>query len=379
VAAARGTTGPVRVAAADVLAHRVRVQQLDREAGTVEETAVLDLGVQDSGADGALWALANRGVTTAGLPGERLVAAWTVRGAPHWYRREDLPSVAAAVAPWSHADAAKRIYDAATPLRAAGIGVLDALDEVAAVMRRVVTAPTVKGEVSAALTAALPAPYLRDCRPCGARHAYEQPFRLAALRAGLVLQPGTSPPVLEPVPGLAPAAEPEPRHDLVRAVLHLLGPVTPTQVAGYVDAPVAEVKARWPDDAVPVEVHGQRRWVLADDRDGLSAGPVAGVRLLGPFDLLLQARDRPTLVADPARAKALWPVLGRPGAVLVDGRLAGLWRPRASGGRLGVAVEPWEPLTAAAQAGVRVQAERLAAHRGVRLTGVTGLGEGSPA
>ena len=59
----------------------------------------------------------------------------------------------------------------------------------------------------------------------------------------------------------------------------------------------------------------------AGDRAALDAADAEGTRLLGPFDLFLQARDRTTLVPDAARAKALWPVLGRPGAVLVDGDL----------------------------------------------------------
>ena len=167
--------------------------------------------------------------------------------------------------------------------------------------------------MSGRLSERLAAPYLRDCRPCGAVHAHEQSFRLAALRAGLELEPGTSPPVLVPVPGFAPAAAPEPRHDLVRGYLRLLGPATAKHVAGYVDAPVKDVQARWPSDAVEVEVEGERRWLLADDVAALEAGPAEGVFLLGAYDVLLQARDRDLLVADPAHAKELWPVLGPAG------------------------------------------------------------------
>ncbi len=98
----------------------MRSQQLDREAGPVDDTAVLDIGVQDTGPDGGLWALAIRGVDVSGL-GDELATVWTVRGAPHRYRRSDLPAVAAATAPFSDADAGKRIVDASKPLKAAGI------------------------------------------------------------------------------------------------------------------------------------------------------------------------------------------------------------------------------------------------------------------
>ena len=359
------------VTRAQVLAFRVRSQQLDRDAGTLDDTAILDLGVQDTGPDGALWALALRGVPVGDLPPEALVTVWTVRGAPHVYRRADLAEVAAAVQPFSDEDAGKRIYDATKPLRAAGISNLDALNAVAANMRSVVTAPMVKGELSTRLTALMDRPYLRDCRPCGATHLYEMPFRLAALRAGLELQPGTSPPVLQPVPGLVPADDVPARLDVVRGYLRLLGPATPQQVAGYLDAPVRDVRSRWPADAVEVVVDGEARSILSDDVDALTGtGRVRTTRLLGPFDLYLQGRDRSLLVADPAHAKALWPTLGRPGAVLVDGEVAGTWRPRATGSRLKVQVELWRPATARLRGEIEEQAGRLAAHRGVRLTAV---------
>jgi Winged helix DNA-binding domain len=352
-----------------VLDLRVHAQQIGRASGVPADTAVLDLGVQDTGPDGGLWALAVRGVDTAAPDGDELATVWTLRGAPHLYRRADLPGVAAATAPFSDADAGKRIYDASKPLKAAGIGNLEALDAVAGTMRSLVTAPMVKGEVSGRLTALVPEPHLRFCRPCDATHLYEMPFRLAALRAGLELEPGTSPPVLRPLPGLTAAATVPPHLDVVRGYLRLLGPATPKLVAGHLDAPVKDVQARWPDDAVEVSVDGARRWLLAEDAARVDdVPPAAGVHLLGPFDPYLQARDRPLLVDDPARAKALWPVLGRPGAVLADGEIAGTWRPRKAGSTLTVAVGLWMPVPREA---VTAAAERLAAFRGVLLKDVT--------
>lgn len=351
-----------------VLGFRVRAQQLDRDTGSPADTAVLGIGVQDSGPDGALWALANRGVAVAAPP-QDLAAAWTVRGSPHLYRRSELSEVAAATAPWSEADAAKRIYDAAKPLRAAGIPVLQALDTVAATMRAVVDQPRVKGVVSSRVAALVDEPYLRFCRPCDSIHLYEMPFRLAALRGGLELQIGTSPPVLQRIPGFAAPDVVSPAFDLVRSYLRLLGPATPADVAGYLDAPVREVKAHWPEDVVAVDVAGLTAWLLADDE--LPADPPVGTRLLGPFDLFLQARDRAVLVPDTAVAKTVWPVLGRPGVVLLDGDLVAKWRPRASGGRLTVRVQPWATLSTRGRRQVEDQAERLAAHRGVALAAVT--------
>jgi hypothetical protein len=176
------------VTPSQVRSFRVRAQRLDGESSDVADTAVLDMGVQDTGPDGALWALAIRGVDLSAVPENELARVWTVRGAPHLYRREDLPSVVAAVEPFSNADAGKRIHDAAKPLKAAGISNIATLDAVATTMRSVVTRPMAKGEVSTQLTALMDPPYLRFCRPCNTTHLYEMPFRLAALRAGLELQ-----------------------------------------------------------------------------------------------------------------------------------------------------------------------------------------------
>ncbi|NHT16857.1 crosslink repair DNA glycosylase YcaQ family protein [Cellulomonas sp. IC4_254] len=374
-----------RVSADQIRRYRVRAQQLDRSPDprrAATDAVVLDAGVQDTGPDGALWALALRGVpVSAGAWPDDLALAWSVRGAPHAYRRADLPAVQRALRPYSDADAGKRIYDAAKPLRAAGLRPVDALARVARTMHAVVDEPTAKGALSTRMTAELDQPYLRWCRPCGATHMFEMPFRLGALHAGLELEPGTSPPVLRRSPGFppgqvgavdrgedGPGPADDAAHDLVRGVLHLLGPATSRDVAAFLDAPVADVKRRWPVDAAPVEVDGAAASVLADDLPAL-LGPGARddgrvVRLLGPYDLFLQARDRHVLVPDPARATALWPVLGRPGAVLADGEVVGTWRPRARGRRLALELDPWVPWDATLERTVAEQHERLAAFRG---------------
>ena len=191
------------------------------------DTAILDYGVQDTGPDGAAWALTVRGVE---VPAADLVYAWTLRGAPHAYRRTDIAAIAVATAPLSEADAGKRIFDAVKPLRAAGIPALEALQTLAGHLRTIVPSAMVKGDVSRRLTEMVDEPYLRSCGPCNAIHVYENPFRMAALQAGLELDPGTSPPVLHRIPGLKPAMYPrlggeaDPRFDVVRNYVRFFGP-----------------------------------------------------------------------------------------------------------------------------------------------------------
>ena len=367
---------------AQVLAYRIQAQQLDRQPSSrrgLTDAAIFDFGVQDSGRDGASWALANRGVpvpdTAALETSDEVALAWTLRGAPHFYRRSELFDAFVATSPWSEADAAKRVLAADKTLKAAGIPAYGGLAQIAAKMRTVVTRPMGKGEVSTKLTAVLDEPYLKYCVPCGVVHAPEQAFRLSALYAGLELEPGTSPPVLRRIrgwprrtPGPAPDPLSAPQHlQPIRNYLRFLGPARPADVAGFLETSVSEVKAHWPEDAVRVKVAGAERWWLGGNEPEPDPGLV---RLRGGFDLLLQGRDRDLLVPDKSRHKALWPTLGRPGAVLVGTDIVGTWRPKAAGSRFTLRLELWDKVRARAREALEQQVERLAAHRGLTLAAI---------
>ena len=378
--------GAIAMSRRDVLRFRFHRHQLDSEtdsARSVTDVDLLDYGVQDTGPDGSAWALCLRGAPTKSLrrdadPPTALAIAWTLRGAPHAYRRNDLAAVATATAPWSEADAAKRVFDAATSFRRGKLEVLDALAVVATAMRRIVTKPTTKGDLSRRLSDELGAPYVRYCRVCKATHSYEQPFRLAALQAGLVLQPGTSPPVLERVTGLRASTyrhlgdEAPARFDVIRNHLRFFGPTTVADVAAFVDSPKREVTARWPADLEEVTVEKQPRYVLAGDLDAVNEvpEPAGTLRLLGPFDPYLQLRDRQLLVTEAARRKDVWRTIGRPGAIVVDGEVLGTWRPKTSGNQLTVIIDLWRRLTSRERSKLDEEAERLAAFRGVGLKAV---------
>lgn len=365
---------------AQVIGHRIAAQQLDRAFSprrAPTDAAILDLGVQDSGRDGASWALANRG-TPIDSPAvltetDDLVLVWSVRVSPHYYRRDEVVDVMTSVSPFDDLDAGKRMIGAAKPMGAAGVEALEAIAVVAREQRALVTRPTVKGELSTLVTERLPKPFRAWCRPCQAHHVPESLFRLAALFGGLELEPTTSPPVLRRIPdwprrpaGVAADPTAAPEHlQPIPAYLRLFGPATPAEVAGFLDTTAAVVKQRWPEDAEPVTVEGKKKWLLGDL---LEAEPV--VRLLGPYDLLAQGSDRDLLVPDPAHRKTLWPSLGRPGPLLAGGEIVGWWRPRAKGKKLDLEVQTWHPRAVTQQA-IGEQAEKLAAHRGLTLGSVT--------
>jgi hypothetical protein len=363
----------MQVTREQVVAYRVAAQQLDRSARSAGTVAVLGIGLQDTATHPARLALDARlpkppTSTTALGPGKPIALAWSLRGAPHLHRRKDLDKLAGALWPLSELDAAGRLNETGPSVKRAGISAIDQYAKALEAMRSVVTAPTGKGAASTAVTQRVPPVMRRACRACGTSHISDSAMRAVALAAGLELEPGTAPPVLVPTTDAAEPDGPDTAalRSLVLAYLTLLGPATQAQVADYFGVRTADLVQAWPDDRLTeVQVDGSRAWLPAACVDDLAAAPSPElVRLLGPFDPYLQARDRAVIVPDRAAHKALWPVLGRPGVVFVDGEVLGLWRPKSSGRNLTIAVEAFAPLSPATWRAVEDEAERIAAVRG---------------
>ena len=89
--------------------------------------------------------------------------------------------------------------------------------------------------------------------------------------------------------------------------------------------------------------------------------PRPGLRLLPPGDPYLQKPNRALLAPDEELRKRLFRPVASPGAVLRDGRLAGLWRARAKGRRTELSVEKLGRL---ARGDLEDEAGRVAALRG---------------
>ncbi|MGI8882586.1 MAG: DNA glycosylase AlkZ-like family protein [Jatrophihabitans sp.] len=364
-------TKSVEVSRERVLAYRFAAHQFDRSAKHVKELRVLSVGIQDSADSAGL-------IVDARLPDgagdwdpavdASLGLAWTLRGSPHLHWRADLDRLGAALWPLSEADAVTRLARTGLEMKKQGISALDSFAESVQVMRKTIGKAMSKAAASTAVTKAAPSIVSSYCRGCDATHVSDLVLRQASLPAGIELEVGTSPPVLRPRPkahkthafGRAAFA------DLVRAYLQLNGPASASEVAWFLGARRIDVDAHWPDDLAVVSVDGRERWLpagaLATLRRAKTAGP--SVRLLAPFDVYMQTSDREFLVPGAAERKALWPVLGRPGTVLVDGEVLGLWRPKKTGKKLAIAVTAFGPLTAKTKALAEDEAARVASVRG---------------
>ncbi len=290
------------------------------------------------------------------------------------HRRADLDAVAAALYPLSEPDAAARINETGPSVHRAGIAAMEQYELAVRSMRAVVTKAMGKGAASTAVTAKLPPPMRRACRSCGTSHISDSAMRASFLPAGLELQPDTSPPVLQRRPKAKRASAPDRAalRRFVLAYLTLLGPATDADVADYLGVRRADLEQSWPSDKLVAVTVGKREcWLPERQRASLDTPDEPDVvRLLGPFDPFLQARDRDVLVPDKSVHKALWPVLGRPGAVLADGEVAGTWRTRSAGGKLTITVDAFARLPEHVWQQIEAEAERVAAVRGVEKVSV---------
>lgn len=352
-----------------VLAYRIARQGLHRDDRPVGELDIIDLGVQDTPPGSARVAFAAR--TESDVDDHDLVWAWSLRASPHLHRAGDLPGLAAALWPNSERDALGRVAWQRSVMQQSGITATEAMRYTAEAMRTAVTAPTGKGAASAAVSKLVPKALVKWCRGCDSEHVFESLFRLAALPAGFRLDLEHSPPVLVPIedwPGIPDEQHGSP--EVIREYLRFVGPASVGDVAAWLTTTQAEVREVWPDALTEVEVGGRTAWLPESEMDLLLDPPEPpSVRLLPPSDPFLQERNRALLVPDKARQKEVWRILGSPGAILVNGEIAGVWRTKASGRKkLEIKVTAFDPPPQDVRADLENEAQRVGAVRGFATT-----------
>ncbi|HEX5504715.1 MAG TPA: crosslink repair DNA glycosylase YcaQ family protein [Thermomicrobiales bacterium] len=161
----------------------------------------------------------------------------------------------------------------------------------------------------------------------------------------------------------APAMDPgEARLELARRYLHVLGPATAASFAQWAGIPAARGPAAFAalgHALLPVATPVGDAWILAADEPAFRspAAPPAPARLLPSGDAywLLQGRDRELLVLDAERRPQLWTPRVWPGAVLLHGEVAGIWRRDAAN----VTIAAWRPLSPAERAAVEAEVATL--------------------
>lgn len=171
-----------------------------------------------------------------------------------------------------------------------------------------------------------------------------------------------------------PQADPDAAgRELVRRFLHCYGPATRQELIDWLGCSPAQASRLW-DAAAPgtaeVTLAGRTRRMLAADLDALPGLPrpqQAPLLLLGPHDPYLDQRDRTLLLPDKRLQRLVWRTVGNPGAILLQGRVAGCWKSKTRRGSLLVEAVFWQEPGPAARAAVQAKAEAWAAFRQMPL------------
>ena len=360
-----------RLDRAQVLAYRAWAQGLHGE-DTLAGLDVLAVGLQDTPAGSAALALRHRTRDPVPLDHSDLVLALTMRGSLHLHRRADLPAVRAALRPHDNQTLRAYLGGFGDTLIASGADGPALLARVAEELRTRFPGETAtKGELSGAVSPGLPDVVRPWCEGCGTAHVADGMFRLATLYAGIELVPGEArrlrfrlaPDAPEDGDSRAAATE------LLRAAVRLAGPLTLGDLVLWLDtrsvtAPPDWLRPLWTDlanDRTEVEVDGEKLHAAAELVGGEPPAPPP-VLLLPPRDPYLLGH-RTFLVPDRALAQEVWRPSGSPGALVVDGEVAGTWRARKSGRTLQLTVTPHRMLTAVHRKEVERAADVVAAAR----------------
>jgi len=335
------------------LGYRWQRHGLDGGSGKDVLDDLLRLGFQDSRPAGSTQSLLARaskigatGVPKAITPDGPLVTMMSVRGAPHAHRVSQLDFVRDALAPQETDDGGKAY--------------VRAVEEVADALRAVVRSRTAKGDASAEVARRVSSSLVTWCERCKARHVPDGVFRAAVRQAQLVLGPEEQrATILYPKPKHKQDKVGDPRLELLETYLRVNGPTTRNSYREWMDggtATVGEVWEKLGDGLVRVQVDG-KRYDLPEalvSAVGKASKP-AGVALVPPSDPYLKQVDRTLLVPEAKRRKEVWKALSGPGALLIDGEVAGTWRYRRSDKEL--TITPFDSVPAAQ----RTKAEKSAA------------------
>ncbi|HEX2050947.1 MAG TPA: winged helix DNA-binding domain-containing protein [Actinomycetota bacterium] len=376
-----------RVERAQAIAFRVARHDLARRRPPGDVEGAVAGGLQDTPLGAVRVSLHARvegfdaGVLERALHDKRVVELWAMRGAPHVVPARDVALFTAGIDARDDDSLRAKLASFAGHLERAGIAPGDAIARVAAEVDDVLGDATMtKPELSTAVSRRLPPELVPWCDACKVHHVSESALRTAAHRGSVLVAPwaGRHVALVRTATWLgSPRAvdTDEARRALLVRYLERFAPSTPGDFAEWCNVGPADARRTWElvaGDLARVELDGRAVFARAADVAELESPPQPrGVRLLPAHDSYLSARDRVTIVPDDALRKQVWRTIGNPGAVLVDGEVAGTWRGRKKGASLEVSVRVAAHTTRAARAGIEDETAALAPLRGcsrVRLS-----------
>ncbi len=358
-----------------VLAWRAQRQHLTRRAPpeqalqVVSDIAGLHAQVMSS-AELTLWArvddLPRAAVERALWEDRALVKTWAMRGTLHLLPSAELPL-------WIGAQAALRARtDNPVWLRHHGLSREQADALLEAVPAALSDGPLTRDALAAEVGQRSGHPELAD----KLRGGYGDLLKPLAFRGDLCFAPSEGQNVRFTRPdrwlgAFAPLDPDEATREVARRFLAAYGPATREDLARWFGTTSAPQAGRWlralGGDAVEVDVEGRRGYLLAADAEAAgAAAPAGAVRLLPAFDHYVVAtpRDEQAAIAPEQRDRVYRPGGWFSPVLLVDGRMAGVWRHEAAGGRVAVTIEPFAPVPGEVRDAAEAEAARLGAFLG---------------
>jgi len=124
------------------------------------------------------------------------------------------------------------------------------------------------------------------------------------------------------------------------------------------------------DEVAPVEVEGQRAWMMATDaREARELSPKESVRLVPAFDqyVIGASRHAENLLTGGLRSQVYRPQGWVSPVLLVDGFMRGVWFHEIKGSRVQVVINPFLKVPSWVRRGAEEEAERLAGFLGCNL------------
>lgn len=376
---------------------RVHVHHLDQRVPARRVLAVAGtIGLQNSPPGAWEQAVFNRvaDITAAELRGmlekqKSLLQAWSFRGAPAVFPTQDAATFLNALA--AEKDEEPWIYTAGLvpSLPQLGIDYTTLLTLVSQATKTVLADKTITGKsqldaaVAEAVAADLPAAKQaawQQPSPYGAKQTLGQAAVSFMLRPtgfqGLVVfgqRSGQSPTFTSPKHwGVGWPEESAAMHELVQRYVHAYGLTNRQEFTKWLGCSIAQGRRLWDLVADELTAVDAGSVLTADLPEFQKAVEATGtLRLLGPHDPYLDANGRDLLLPDKKLQRKVWRTVGNPGAVLLDGRIIGLWRQRKQGKQLSATVDSFVPLTNRLKQQITSQVEAYAAFLQVTLKALT--------
>ncbi|OZM70198.1 hypothetical protein CFN78_26720 [Amycolatopsis antarctica] len=384
------------ISRSDVIAFRLHTHHLTER---LPENGLLDAagacGIQNSPPGSGLLALHARvrDLTPERLAEEvdekrSLLQTWYMRGSPFYFPTADAPVFTTGVLPPAEEAQSHLVLGVTHSLSRLGMSLTEAVDLTGAEIREVLAGRRLAmNELGTELAERIARTLPERQRAVWAEegpHSPGQPLgeavvhfcvRILTLRRVVCLAPreGNKAPFVlagewlgEPIPDVDPDLA---RADLLRRYLHCYGPSNRADFAAWLGIKAGDAAPWWDlveDELTRVEF-GRTLWIRTEDLDALRSAPAPkGTRLLPPRDPYTQMRDRGTIV-DEKYHRQVWKTVGEPGAVLTDGEIAGIWRPRKNGRKLTMTVRTFGSLSQRDRKSIEDEAERIAPLRGASL------------